>query len=308
MNASSLGFYALLARVFKSYRAKLLVVLLLAFGIPLLIAAMYLGVNGALPTDTRWEIFGVLAFGLSVGIVVLWFGLEGLLAPFYLTHTGMRKYLDQQVLPALPIQYEDDAGQLMRDTQFIITEHDRRAVRYDDAALTDHLTHALNRRTSETRLLQEMEYAILHLQPFALALMDLDHFQEINKQYGFAVGDQCMRHIGAVIRAHIRQEDWLGRWGGDEFILVMHHIDRAKLEPLLKRLTEALQTTHNPNLPPDIHLMISMSVGATMLRPGDTPETLLAKADAALYQSKTQGRGNVTFLDERVNPRAPRST
>jgi len=304
----SLRFYAFLARWFaNSYRAKFA---LLVVGVQALLAlsvAVYaLTLGNTLTPQTQqlvWVVLGLLALATPLLLV----GIFALLAPLFLTVASLQKYLNQQMLPSLPTRFSDTAGQLMSDTQYIVGELDRHATKFDDSALTDHLTQTLTRGVSEKRLRQEIEYAVSHLQPFVLALLDLDHFKEINDHYGLAVGDQCIRHVGRVIRAHTRKHDWIGRWGGDEFLLVLHHIDPLKLEPTLKRLNQAIQSEALPNLPQDIHLMITLSVGATILRPGDTPEALLAKAESALYQAKALGRGNVMILDERINPPTKRA-
>ena len=302
MPQTSLQFYAFLARLLpKSFRAKLALVLFGAQGIVLGAVILYLTLFSESATDERWQIFWLVCAGTMLGAALAFLGLDALLAPMYLTTNSLTKYLDQQVVPTLPVNYRDTAGKLMADVQFVVSEHDRRVTKMDDTALTDHLTHALNRGASETRLRQEIEYAVSHLQPFALALLDLDQFKAINDNYGLATGDQCLRHIGQVIHDHIRKNDWLGRWGGDEFILVMHDIDPSQVKQLLARLNQALRDSPNPNLPPDMHLMFSLSIGATILRPGDTPDALLAKADAALYQSKMEGRGSINLLDERIN-------
>jgi diguanylate cyclase (GGDEF)-like protein len=310
MRNSSLYFYARLTRrIPKSYRAKFVLLVVVVQGLLVLFALLYLGFLGSAANAQTWQFFWLTTGAVLIATLLLLWGISALLAPLFVTADSLKKYLNQHVLPTLPTQYTDTAGQLMSDVQYVVTELDRRATQFDDSALMDHLTQTLTRGVSEKRLRQEIEYAVLHLQPFVLALLDLDHFKEINDHYGLAVGDQCIRHVGKVIRAHTRKHDWIGRWGGDEFILVLHKLEPQKIEPTLKRLNEAIQSTPIPDLPQDLHLMISLSVGATILRPGDTPEALLAKAESALYQSKAQGRGKVTILDERVNAptkRAPR--
>lgn len=310
MQTRSFRFYAWLARrIPKSYRAKFALVIIAAQSVIVLTTGAYLLALGAAADARVWQFFWLVVGAVIIAGALLFAGIAALLTPIGLSATGLQKYLNLQVLPTLPTEFTDTAGQLMADTQYLVMELDRRATKFDDSAQTDHLTQALTRGVSEKRLREEIEYAVSHLQPFVLALLDLDHFKEINDHYGLAVGDQCIRHVGKIIRAHTRKHDWIGRWGGDEFVLVLHHLDASKLEPTLKRLNTALQSEPIPNLPQDIHLMISLSIGATILRPGDTPEALLAKAETALYQAKALGRGNVTILDERVNAptkRAPR--
>lgn len=307
MRLESLRLYALFARIVPhSYFAKLLIAVGIGMSIPLLILGIFLYTRVEPPPELRLQI---LLFGIGatlLGAIVAAWLLYALTVPLELAREALQKYLAERTAPFLPTEYTDTAGHLMADVQFVVTQLERYSMGLQNTGQNDHLTSALSRGASETRLRQEMEYAASHLQPFALALLDLDQFKEINAHYGHAVGDQCLRHIGAILRQNIRKNDWLGRWGGDEFILVMHDIDPQRLRHALARLNEALAANPNPDLPTDMHLMIALSIGATILRPGDTPEALLAKADAALYRAKMEGRAQVTVLDERVN--APSKT
>ncbi|MCI0476784.1 MAG: GGDEF domain-containing protein [Anaerolineales bacterium] len=302
MRHKSLRIYALFTRYIPdSYFIKLLIALGIGMSIPLVTSSILLLATANLTPDLKL-LFFVLGVGATlVGALLAAWLLYALTMPIEFTRDALQKYLSEHTAPFLPTEYTDTAGQLMADVQFVVTQLDRYSMGLQNKGETDHLTNALSRGVSETRLRQEMEYAALHLQPFALALLDLDHFKEINDHYGLAVGDQCLRHIGNILRQNIRKNDWLGRWGGDEFILVMHDVDAQRLQHTLARLNEALVANPNPDLPPDMHLMVALSVGATILRPGDTPEALLAKADAALYRSKMEGRGQITVLDERIN-------
>jgi len=303
MRHKSLRLYALFARFIpNSYFAKLLAAVSIGMSIPLLTLGIFLFVRFDALSDLSFQIVLFSIGATLLGILVAGWLLYGLTMPFELTRKTLQNYLTERTAPFLPIEYTDTAGHLMADTQFVVTQLERYSLGLQNTGQNDHLTSALSRGASETRLRLEMEYAASHLQSFALALLDLDQFKEINAHYGHAVGDQCLRHIGAVLRQNIRKNDWLGRWGGDEFILVMHNIDSQRLQPALARLNEALAANPNPNLPTDMHLMLALSIGATILRPGDTPEALLAKADAALYRAKKEGRGQVTVLDERINP------
>jgi diguanylate cyclase len=302
MQLESLRFYIFLARFFpKSFTVKIFLVVLVGTLLPLVLVSVYLLWFADVSFGMKLQIFFIALAGILAGTTLALLGTYLLYVPLRMTDNSIKKYLDQQVLPTLPTEYADTMGQLMADVQYIVTQLDRHLTGVENTAQTDHLTRTLTRGASETRLRQEMEYAISHLQPFALALLDLDHFKNINDQYGLNVGDQCLKHIGSVLRENIRKNDWLGRWGGDEFILVMRDVEPQRLRQTLMRLNEALQNSPNSDLPFEMHLMTSISIGATILRPGDTPEALLAKADAALYRSKMEGQGQITILDERVN-------
>lgn len=164
-------------------------------------------------------------------------------------------------------------------------------------ASTDGLTGLPNRRrTAElaTEALTRARESGAHL---ALALIDMDHFKFINDRCGHATGDYVLKSLARVSREALRDGDVLGRWGGEEFLLVM---PAASLEVALATLERLRTLTFGIHLPPTAAGMrVSMSAGVSLYdRPVRSLDELIARADAALYTAKNEGRDLVRVADD----------
>jgi diguanylate cyclase (GGDEF)-like protein len=148
----------------------------------------------------------------------------------------------------------------------------------------DELTGLPNRRDAMTRLAGEASYADRAGGLFCIALVDVDHFKEINDNYGHAVGDMVLARIAVQLQQAVREYDICARWGGEEFLVVFPRIDQVSDAFMLaERLREAIGTpSENPP--------VTLSVGVTAFRQGERIDETLQRADNALYQAKDQGR------------------
>jgi diguanylate cyclase (GGDEF)-like protein len=173
---------------------------------------------------------------------------------------------------------------------------------------TDSLTGILNRRGIEEKLREECALSAREGRIFSVALIDVDYFKSINDQFGHAVGDSALRGITDTILTMIRKYDYLGRLGGDEFLLVLTSIDGQAGLAIVERLCQFIKTV---NLSSDFSL--SVSIGITQYESIDSVSTLLARADLALYKAKESGRGcarleTVTLRVSGVKARAAEET
>jgi len=155
-------------------------------------------------------------------------------------------------------------------------------------AHTDPLTGVANRRS----ILKSLEEALAHHQktaePLCLVLLDLDRFKQINDRYGHEMGDRVLLHATQVLQQHLRPTDRLGRWGGEEFMLVLPNTSLTEAEGLCTRLQPLL--AQHDHLPP-----VSASFGVAAAFPEDDPKSLIARADAAMYASKQAGGNRVAI-------------
>jgi diguanylate cyclase (GGDEF)-like protein len=151
---------------------------------------------------------------------------------------------------------------------------------------TDSLTGVLNRRGIEEKLEEECAQSAREGRTFSVALIDVDHFKAINDQFGHAVGDSALRSIVEMALTKVRKYDYLGRFGGDEFLLILPSIDGRDSLAIVQRLCQSIKTL---NLASDVSL--SVSIGVAQYSPIDSVSTLLARADLALYKAKESGRG-----------------
>jgi len=158
-------------------------------------------------------------------------------------------------------------------------------------ATTDGLTGQLNRTAFESLFATVVRVAWRRGESLAALLIDIDHFKAINDSRGHLVGDQAIRHVAERLAARIRASDLLFRWGGEEFLLLLPGCDDEAGERLAQDLRTALRC--QPLLSGGSSIAITISIGLTLLRSGDGPEELLARADRALYQAKAAGRDRV---------------
>jgi len=156
----------------------------------------------------------------------------------------------------------------------------------------DGLTGLLNRRAMEEALLAQVQRSRRTAEPFAVLMLDLDHFKAINDGHGHAVGDRALKHAATALKAGVREVDAIGRFGGEEFLVLMPGATVETALPVAERLRAALAGgTPELGSPP---LPLSASIGIAQWRvPAEEPSHLLKRADAALYRAKLRGRNCV---------------
>jgi diguanylate cyclase (GGDEF)-like protein len=160
-------------------------------------------------------------------------------------------------------------------------------------AIEDALTGVPNRRRCEAVLELEVARAERYETELSVALCDLDRFKGINDRYGHAVGDLVLKEAAACIGHELRDLDLVGRWGGEEFVIVLPHTGSAGAVVTIERIREALsrRTVLTPDGTP---VAVTASFGVAQVRPGMTAAALLEVADEALYAAKAAGRNRVS--------------
>ena len=157
----------------------------------------------------------------------------------------------------------------------------------------DPLTGVLNRRAILARLRAEFAKARQSGEPLSLLFLDLDHFKNVNDSYGHRAGDQCLRSVIGPIAGELRQGDALGRYGGEEFLILLPGAAAADAEVVAERIRRRVQEM--PMLISGTHIGLTVSLGVAAV---DTevaiPDDLVERADAALYRSKSGGRNQVS--------------
>jgi two-component system, cell cycle response regulator len=161
-------------------------------------------------------------------------------------------------------------------------------------ATHDVLTGLWNRRALLDLLYREIERASRSNSPTGLLMLDLDHFKNINDTYGHLAGDMVLREVGRRITQVIRSYDFVGRYGGEEFLAVLPGCDRAQALHSAERIRAAIAAA--PIIVNNSEIHLTTSIGATALASDACEKRLLAAADAALYQAKGEGRNRVVAL------------
>ena len=162
-----------------------------------------------------------------------------------------------------------------------------------EASIRDELTGLYNRRFLMSRLHEEFERARRQGSSLGLLMMDLDNFKDVNDEYGHQVGDQVLRSVAQTLAGILREYDIAGRYGGEEFVVVSVETGIDDLVRLAERIRARIESAVHCKVP---GVRITISIGVASLADDDTPETLLKRADDALYRAKNEGRNRTVLL------------
>jgi two-component system cell cycle response regulator len=168
-------------------------------------------------------------------------------------------------------------------------------VRLEQLALTDPLTQVLNRRALTERITGEMERALRYDSSIALLMIDIDHFKRVNDTFGHLVGDDVLRDIASLLLASVRSSDMVARYGGEEFLVVLPETEDEGAEHFANRLRERIEEHPFAARAGGEPLRLTASIGVATFPAAriESVEDLFARADAALYRAKADGRNRV---------------
>ncbi len=152
----------------------------------------------------------------------------------------------------------------------------------------DSLTQVYNRAALDERLELEYKRWQRYDNPLCLAIVDIDHFKSINDNFGHIAGDKALKVIAKALQKCLRDTDFIARFGGEEFVLLLPNVDGESLRKPLEKLRETIKGI--PFKFKDKRVTISVSIGATVFKDGDQPLDAFERADQSLYEAKSQGR------------------
>lgn len=181
-------------------------------------------------------------------------------------------------------------AQRVRMTNSALTMRIRAHEREEMLARLDTLTQAYNRRWLEENLQHYLERAQSAGSVLVVGLFDIDRFKNYNDSWGHVAGDEALRCIARAVREHIRPPDQLCRYGGEEFCLLLPDTSLAHTPKLAERVLETIGTLPIKSNSGESWPSVTASLGFAASQPDDTPETLLRRADRALYRAKNEGR------------------
>lgn len=179
-------------------------------------------------------------------------------------------------------------SRLMRFIDAVTSELETSNQEITKLSITDRLTQLVNRTRLEQVLDENQQLAMRYDTPLAVILLDIDHFKQVNDTFGHMVGDDVLVQVARVLIANTRSVDIVGRWGGEEFLVVAPatHLDDAAL--VAEKLREAIEKMEVP-----VAGRITSSFGVASYTPGDDLIRMISRADAALYSAKRAGRNRV---------------
>jgi len=171
----------------------------------------------------------------------------------------------------------------------IINVLERKTARLEQIAATDPLTGAANRTRFEELLVNEQHrHARSPKIPFAVILLDIDHFKRINDTWGHNQGDVVLKGVAQHVQNQLRHYDTLARWGGEEFAVLLPQTDLEAARSVAEKICRSLAATEFGQVG-----QVTASLGVALYRPGETGSELLGRADDALYRAKRNGRNRV---------------
>lgn len=176
----------------------------------------------------------------------------------------------------------------------------RNLVALHDSKERDTLTRLPNRQTFDKRLLQICEYYLTlpahdvqHGKSSWFALLDIDHFKQINDTFGHLYGDEVLLLFSQMMEKHFRYNDFLFRFGGEEFVVILNLADQENAECVFERFRKRIAEYEFPTVG-----QVTVSIGVTHIDSAIMPSTLLDRADRALYHAKANGRNQVVIYEK----------
>jgi diguanylate cyclase (GGDEF)-like protein len=166
----------------------------------------------------------------------------------------------------------------------------------EEVSITDDLTMIYNHRYLISRLSYEFERAKRYGFPIAFIMLDIDHFKVYNDNNGHLAGDEALRKIAMLINGSIRDTDIVGRYGGEEFAIILLHADLTRMAEVAERIRRTIEETPFPKEELQPLRKITVSIGGSCLSDGmETMENLIGSADEALYRAKRNGRNQIAI-------------
>ena len=156
----------------------------------------------------------------------------------------------------------------------------------------DSLTGLYNRRATLGRLDEQTRHAGRYQEEFSLIMADLDHFKKVNDRYGHLVGDDVLESVGRLVQQSVRATDRAGRYGGEEFIVILPKTDLPSGMNVAERIRKAVEAARMEGGKGEV-LGITISLGLSSYQAGEKAESLISRADDALYRAKKNGRNRV---------------
>lgn len=195
------------------------------------------------------------------------------------------------------IPYQDEKTGKQQAIE-IFTDYMRDAVIYQEnrrlkkSAMIDSLTQVFNRRFMDYQLDMCMREFNTFETPLALLFIDIDHFKDINDQYGHDMGDKVLTTIAKTLAFNIRKADFIGRYGGEEFIMLIRDVTEIEMHLIAEKLRALVEKTH-VEIAKGKHISMTVSIGASYFKTGMTKQSFIKDADTLMYQAKSAGRNKV---------------
>ena len=271
-----------------------------------------LDLEALLPRSYLWPLVAVFLTSLLVTLILFHLIIRSrILKPLVSLESAVEKvrggsfalpYLEKpdNEIGRLASHFETMTDTLEHSTRELERKVAQRTDELNRLARIDALTGLKNRRGLDEALDEEIQRAKRQNTGFGLIWLDIDHFKAINDELGHQAGDDILCRVALWLKAGVRPYDHPGRWGGDEFVVVLSPCDEDTLCQIAARIRETIERDSIRTGTP-----VTVSVGGYLCQPGDDVDTILRQADQALYRVKQQGRNKVLITDgsgQEINP------
>jgi diguanylate cyclase len=216
--------------------------------------------------------------------------------------SAQEKMLIMQLLEALVAKADSihetvaDTHEDMEATRLALDHMSAELIETRQSLHEDSLTGAQNRRGMDTILLREVARAKRNQNRLVVAMMDVDHFKQVNDTYGHDVGDKLLVHLSMIAKSVMRESDALIRYGGEEFLLILPETDLQGASYVMDRLRQVIAKA--PLIYDNNRVEVTLSAGLARLGEGENGHSLVLRADHALYEAKRAGRDRVVIASE----------
>lgn len=280
----------------RSFRRKVFISVLACVLLPVAALELYLTIFLPLRGPALEQAIWVSSAAAVLASLLAYWALSTILGPILQTSHQLNSYLSDRKLPELPSEYKDEVGNLMSNINYVTRSLNDLLESSNQNGAIDHLTGIYNRRSSENRLRDAIELSRIRQTTLSFAILDLDNFKHLNDTYGHDFGDSVLRQIGDCLRGNVRRTDWVGRWGGDEFVIAVQG-GEAEASAMLSRIGELIR--RELFIAPDrsIH-HVTISCGVCEWSELMDSHELFTNADEALYAAKRHGRDQVQLFSE----------
>ncbi len=282
-----------MALLLDSYSARVVVA-------GLLLSSMNLWLLSCL--ITRWKTMGGRGAWLVVGAL----GFQTLVFALRIGLVGISSWVGAELMQSSAVQtvtfMSTFAVVLVASMGFVFMARDRADEDNRRLAAVDSLTGVANRRAVIAALDRDVARSIRTHEPMALMMVDIDHFKNVNDRYGHPVGDKVLCSVVDVLRERVRSQDLVGRYGGEEFMVLLPDTTAKGGYLLAQQLCEAVQAVHLEHEGQSIPVTVSIGLYGGRLQPGDHWDMLISAADRALYEAKDRGRNRVEVVEALRRP------
>lgn len=254
--------------------------------------------------DVMHEIFaeskktGRIAGG-SIVLVTVLVGLIlsiSIIMPIYELLKGVQSVTEGEMDIELPVKSSDEIGRLTQAFNSMIRKIRESQQKLVTQTITDQLTGLYNFRYFQEFLNDEISRASRYKHNFAIMIIDIDHFKHYNDTQGHPMGNVVLKEVAAILKESIHREDFLARYGGEEFVVILPETDINGAKAAGERLRTSIEQSQFPGEKSQPNGTLTISIGGAIFpRTSQTAKPLLEKADKALYQSKENGRNQVTW-------------